>query len=87
MGVNWTQLITNLMLISGAAVVVVKGIDGLFKYFDKKKTKVLQESVEKLQKDVAEIIKSAEGDRTWMKKLEDDLDYLMKLLLDRTFKK
>lgn len=75
------------MLISGAAVVVVKGIDGLFKYFDKKKTKVLQESVEKLQKDVAEIIKSAEGDRTWMKKLEDDLDYLMKLLLDRTFKK
>lgn len=75
------------MLISGAAVVLVKFVDGLLKYFDKKKNKVLQESVEKLQKDVAEIIKSAEGDRTWMKKLEDDLDYLMKLLLDKTFKK
>lgn len=75
------------MLISGAAVVLVKGVDGLLKYFDKKKNRDLQESVEALQKDVAEIIKTAEGNRTWIKKLEDDLDYLMKLLLDRTFKK
>lgn len=75
------------MLISGGAVVVVKGIEALYKYFDKKKNRALQDSVENLQRDVEEIKKTAIVNRDWIKKLEDDLDYLMKLLLDRTFKK
>ncbi len=48
---NWTQTIANFMLISGAVLVIIKFIDGAYKYADKKKNQALQDSVDAIQKD------------------------------------
>jgi cell division protein FtsB len=75
------------MLISGGCTVLVTLIVKVYQYLDKKKNKALQEQVEKLQRDVDEIKKISVDNRSWIQKLEDDLDYLMKLLLDKSLKK
>lgn len=84
---NWTQVITNLMLISGGSVVLVKFIDAVAKYFDKKKQKGLTDAVAEMRRDLEEVKKNSSDNRTWIRKLEDDLDYLMRLLLDKSLKK
>ncbi len=87
METNWTQIITNLMLISGGATVLVTLTVKTFQWLDKKKNRALQEQVEVLRQDVKELKNTTTENRSWIKKIEDDLDYLMKLLLDKSLKK
>lgn len=84
---DWTQVITNLMLISGGAVVLVKMIDAGYKIADKKKNKALQSAVDDLKNDVAQLKKNDSDYREWLKKAEEHIDYIMKLLIDKNFKK
>ncbi len=83
---DWTQVITNFLLISGGAVAFVTTIDKVAKYFNKRKDKGITDAVQALRDDVAEIKETATDSRAWIKKLEDDLDYLMKLLLNKSLK-
>lgn len=84
---DWTQVITNLMLISGGAVVLVKAIDAGYKYFDKKKTKVLEDRVESLQQHYAELEEKFSYNREWLKDLSEDVKFIYKTIVGKELNK
>ncbi len=85
--INWTQTVTNFVLIAGAVAIIIKFIDSLYKYADKKKNSHLQESIDKVTEDIVDIRNTTTTNKSSIQKLEDDYDYLVKLLLDKSLRK
>ncbi len=91
---NWTQTVTNFVLIVGAVVTLSKIVNAAYKYADKKKNSHLQESIDKVtedikgvKKEIEDVRKIATADKSSIHKLEDDYEYLVKLLLDKSLRK